>query len=80
MIRRKSGVNSAYLNLPQEFLLELQRHNVNSLMVLYNSFLAAFPNTGENIKPALMMLLQKHSDIKRIFDDSDKNSGDVKDE
>jgi len=45
MIKRKSGVSSGYLNLPQEFLRELQRRGVKSLLVMYDSILGAFPDT-----------------------------------
>jgi hypothetical protein len=67
MIRRKSGVNSAYLNLPQEFLIELKQQNINSLLVLYNSVLAAFPNVGPDTEQALLTFFQKHTDLQKLF-------------
>ena len=67
IIKRKSGVSSGYLNLPQEFLRELQRRGVNSLVVLYDSILGAFPDTGRDTERALLAFFQKHAELRQLF-------------
>jgi len=67
LIKRKSGVNSGYLNLPQEFVRELQRRGVSSLVVLYDSILGAFPDIGPGTESALLTFFQKHAELRKLF-------------
>jgi hypothetical protein len=67
VIKRKSGVSSGYLNLPQEFLRELQRRRVKSLVVLYDSILGAFPDAGSGTERALLTFFQKHAELQKLF-------------
>jgi len=67
MIKRKSGVSSGYLNLPQEFLRELQRRGVKSLLVMYDSILGAFPDTGPDTERALLAFFQTHAELRKLF-------------
>jgi len=53
--------------LPQEFLRELQRRGVKSLLVMYESILGAFPDTGPETERALLAFLRKHAELRKLF-------------
>jgi hypothetical protein len=71
VLTKPSGSKQYLLTIPKKFANELEKKGVRSLIIVYNGGLGCFPASGPNTERAVLTFLSKHSDLMRLFSESE---------
>lgn len=66
-MRKPDGSTQYVITLPKEYAKQLKAQGVDSLFLIYNYGLGAFPKNGKLTEQALLTFLKKHSELQQLF-------------
>ena len=66
-LHKRAGSTQYTLTLPKEFAENLQKEGVDSLYIVYNKGLGAFPKTPGFTEEALTTFMQEHQALQKLF-------------
>jgi hypothetical protein len=66
-MRKRDGSTQYTLTLPKEFAEALRKEGINSLYIVFNRGLAAFPKIPGFTEKALTTFMQKDAELQRLF-------------
>jgi hypothetical protein len=74
-MRKRNGSIQYTLTLPKEYAEALRREGVNSLFIVYDRGLGAFPKVPGFTEKALTTFMQEHSTLQELFVGTTANKG-----
>ena len=66
-LKKPGGSTQYFITLPKEFAEKLKAQKVDSLLIIFNYGLGAFPKNKPKTEEALLTFLQKHHEFKELF-------------
>jgi hypothetical protein len=72
-LRKPDGSTQYMLTLPKEYADALAKEGVDSLFIVFNRGLAAFPKIPGFTEKALTVFMQEHSELQKLFSECDKH-------
>ena len=66
-LHKPDGSNQYTLTLPKEYAEALKKDGVDSLFIIFNQGLGAFPKIPGFTEKALLAFMQKHSELQKLF-------------
>jgi len=64
---KRDGSTQYTLTLPKEFAENLQKEGIDSLYIIYNKGLGAFPKIPGFTEKALTTFMQEHPELQKLF-------------
>lgn len=74
-LRKRDGLTQYTLTLPKEYAEALKREGVDSLFIVFNRGLGAFPKIPGFTEKALTTFMQEHSALQELFIRTNENDG-----
>jgi hypothetical protein len=74
-LRKKDGSTQYTITLPKEYAEALNKKGVNSLFIVFNQGLGAFPKIPGFTEKALTTFMQEHSALQQLFTQTTENGG-----
>jgi hypothetical protein len=74
-LRKRDGATQYTLTLPKEYAETLRKEGVNSLFIVFNRGLGAFPKIPGFTEKALTTFMQEHSALQELFVRTTENNG-----
>jgi len=74
-LQKRDGSTQYTLTLPKEFAEALQKEGVDSLYIIFNRGLGAFPKIPGFTEKALTTFMQEHSELQKLFTKTTENNG-----
>lgn len=71
-MRKPDGTTQYIITLPKEYAQTLKAKGIDSLFLVFNYGLGAFPKHGKLTEQALLTFLQKHPELARLFGETSK--------
>ncbi len=72
-LRKPDGSTQYLLTLPKEYAASLAKEGVDSLFIVFNRGLGAFPKIPGFTEKALTTFMQEHSELRRLFSECDQH-------
>lgn len=66
-LRKRNGSTQYTLTLPKEYAEALRKEGVDSLFIVFNRGLGAFPKIPGFTEKALTTFMQEHSALQKLF-------------
>jgi len=66
-MQKPGGLTQYIITIPKEYAETLEKEGVNSLYIVYNRGLGAFPEAHEFTEEALLTFLKKHREFSKLF-------------
>lgn len=66
-LQKRDGSTQYTLTLPKEFAEALQKEGVDSLYIIYDRGLGAFPKIPGFTEKALTTFMQEHCELQKLF-------------
>jgi hypothetical protein len=66
-LRKRDGSIQYTLTLPKEFAEPLAKKGIDSLYIVYNKGLGAFPKIPGFTEKALTTFMQEHAELQKLF-------------
>ena len=66
-MRKPDGSRQYIITLPKEYAENLKRKGINSLFLIFNYGLGAFPKHPKLTEKALLTFLKKHPELAQLF-------------
>ena len=66
-LQKRDGSVQYTLTLPKEFAEALQKEGIESLYIIFNRGLGAFPKIPGFTEKALTTFMQEHSELQKLF-------------
>ena len=66
-LQKRDGSTQYTLTLPKEFAEALQKEGIDSLYIIYNKGLGAFPKIPGFTEKALTTFMQEHPELQKLF-------------
>ena len=66
-LTKPGGKKQYILTLPKEYAEGLEREGIDSLFVVFNRGLGAFPKIPGFTEEAVLTFLQNHSELQKLF-------------
>jgi hypothetical protein len=66
-LRKRDGSIQYTLTLPKEFAEPLAKEGIDSLYIVYNRGLGAFPKIPGFTEKALTTFMQEHTELEKLF-------------
>jgi len=66
-LRKPDGSTQYTLTLPKEYAEALRKEGVDSLFIVFNRGLGAFPKIPGFTEKALTTFMQEHSELQKLF-------------
>ena len=76
-LRKRDGSTQYTLTLPKEYAEALKREGVDSLFIVFNRGLGAFPKIPGFTEKALTTFMQEHSELQKLFVGTTGRDGDT---
>jgi len=67
VLTKPGGKKQYVLTLPKEYAEGLEREGINSLFIVFNRGLGAFPKISGFTEEAILTFLQNHSELQKLF-------------
>ena len=74
-LQKRDGSTQYTLTLPKEFAEALQKEGVDSLYIIYDRGLGAFPKIPGFTEKALTTFMQEHSELQKLFNKTTEDNG-----
>jgi hypothetical protein len=71
-MKKPDGSSQYIITLPKEYGANLKNKGVNSLLIIFNYGLGAFPKQPELTEKALLTFMQKHPELHKLFTEATK--------
>jgi hypothetical protein len=72
-LRKRNGSTQYTLTLPKEYAEALRKEDVDSLFIVFNRGLGAFPKIPGFTEKALIAFMEKHGDLQRLFSECEND-------
>jgi len=69
-MRKPDGSTQYIITLPKEYAQQLKAKGIDSLFIVFNYGLGAFPKHERLTEPALLTFLQKHPELQKLFSET----------
>jgi len=66
-MRKPGGLKQYVITIPKDYAEELEKEGVDTLFIVFNRGLGAFPKIQGFTEEALMIFLSKHPELTRLF-------------
>jgi len=66
-LRKRNGSTQYTLTLPKEYAEALGKEGIDSLFIIFNRGLGAFPKIPGFTEEALTTFMQEHSELQKLF-------------
>ena len=76
-LRKPNGSLQYTLTLPKEYAEALRKEGVDSLFIVYNRGLGAFPKIPGFTEKALVTFMQNHSELQKLFTETTESETDA---
>jgi hypothetical protein len=73
-LRKPDGSTQYLLTVPKEYAETLAKEGVDSLFIVFNRGLGAFPKIPGFTEKALTVFMQAHPELQRLFGECDEQS------
>lgn len=60
------------ITLPKEYAQQLEKRGIDSLLIIFNYGLGAFPKQEGLTEDALLTFMQKHPELQKLFSEATK--------
>jgi len=74
-MHKPDGSTQYIITLPKEYGENLERKGINSLFLVFNYGLGAFPKHEKLTEKALLTFMQKHPELTRLFSKTKQKEG-----
>jgi hypothetical protein len=74
-MRKRDGSTQYTLTLPKEFAESLRKEGIDSLYIIFNKGLGAFPKMPGFTEKALTTFMQEHSELQKLFTKATEGNG-----
>ena len=74
-LRKRDGSTQYTLTLPKEYAEGLRKEGIDTLFIIFNRGLGAFPKIPGFTEKALTTFMQEHSALQQLFIGTNKNDG-----
>ena len=74
-LRKRNGSTQYTLTLPKEYAEALRKEGVDSLFIIFNRGLGAFPKIPGFTEKALTTFMQEHSALQELFVGTTESNG-----
>lgn len=74
-LRKRNGSTQYTLTLPKEYAEALRKEGVDSLVIVFNRGLGAFPKIPGFTEKALITFMQEHSGLQKLFGRTTESDG-----
>lgn len=74
-MRKRDGSTQYTLTLPKEFAEALRKEGIDSLYIVFDRELGAFPKIPGFTEKALTTFMQEHSELQKLFTKTAEGSG-----
>jgi hypothetical protein len=71
-MHKPDGSTQYIITLPKQYAQTLKAKGVDSLFIIFNYGLGAFPKHNQLTEKALLTFLQKHPELQRLFSETAK--------
>ncbi len=75
-MRKRDGSKQYTLTLPKDFAEALRKEGIDSLYIVFNKGLGAFPKIPGFTEKALTTFMQEHSELQKLFTKTTESNGD----
>jgi hypothetical protein len=75
-MRKPDGSTQYIITLPKEYGETLKAEGIDSLFIVFNYGLGAFPKHAHLTEQALLTFLQKHPELQRLFSETKQQQGE----
>ncbi|MBM4400824.1 MAG: hypothetical protein FJ045_02615 [Crenarchaeota archaeon] len=76
-LRKRDGSTQYTLTLPKEYAEALRKEGVDSLFIVYDKGLGAFPKVPGFTEKALIIFMQEHPALQQLFVETKENNGGI---
>ena len=76
-LRKRDGSTQYTLTLPKEYAEALKKEGIDSLFIIFNRGLGAFPKIPGFTEKALTTFMQEHSALQQLFIGTNESNGGV---
>jgi hypothetical protein len=66
-MKKPDGSSQFIMTLPKEYGRNLKAKGVNSLFIIFDYGLGAFPKHKDLTERSLLIFMQQHSDLQKLF-------------
>jgi len=73
-LRKPNGSTQYFLTLPKEYAEEMTKQGAESLYVIYDRGLGAFPHIQGFTEEALLAFMKKHPELQELFATTEKEA------
>ena len=73
ILKKPDGKKQYVITLPKEYAESLEREGVDSLFIVFNRGLGAFPKIPGFTEEALLTFMQKHQELQKLFTETTKS-------
>jgi len=73
-LTKPGGKKQYILTLPKEYAEGLEREGIDSLFVVFNRGLGAFPKIPGFTEEAVLTFLQNHAELEKLFKETTKEA------
>jgi hypothetical protein len=74
-MRKRDGSTQYTLTLPKEFAEALRKEGIDTLYIVFNRGLGAFPKIPGFTEKALTTFMQEHEELQKLFINTTEHSG-----
>ncbi|MCW4009949.1 MAG: hypothetical protein NWF05_04945 [Candidatus Bathyarchaeota archaeon] len=74
-MRKRDGSTQYTLTLPKEFAETLRKEGIDSLYIVFDRGLGAFPKIPGFTEKALTKFMQEHEEIQKLFINTTEHTG-----
>lgn len=74
-LRKPDGSTQYTLTLPKEYAEALRKEGVDSLFIVFNKGLGAFPKIPGFTEKALTTFMQEHAELQKLFVEATESGG-----
>ena len=74
-MRKRDGSTQYTLTLPKEFAEALRKEGIDTLYIVFNRGIGAFPKIPGFTEKALTTFMQEHAELQKLFMRTTEHSG-----
>jgi len=73
ILKKPDGKKQYIITIPKEYAERLEKEGVDSLFIVFNRGLGAFPKIPGFTEEALITFMQKHQELQKLFTETTKS-------